>query len=353
MIYSDKRDATEDAFVSLLEKSKILLIAKLKIRNDVSSFEFEKLVYEEMCRASIGTEFEDTIKLVGKRAFPDITANRYFGVEVKCTTQDHWTSIGNSIMESSRLEGVERIYIIFGKLGGNPQVKYRLYQECLPEVRVTHSPRYGIDMNLPSGESIFDKMGVDYDTLRSVDDLIKQIKNHYRRQLNEGEELWWVDENKGASLVIRVLSSFSDAERDQFFIDAMILFPEIFGKSTRKFERVAAYLLTEYNAVSANLRDKFSAGGKVNVKINGLNIRIPKIFSHLYKRAKDIQKRLGEISEETLSHYWRVEEIETNRVDQWKKLINERASVGDQLDCLASDVHEAGLDYEPQNKKLL
>ena len=81
------------------------------------------------------------------------------------------------LLESLRVEDIERIYIVFGKFGGKFDVRYRLYQECLPEISVTHSPRYKINMELALGHSIFDKIGIEYDVLRKDPDSLKKIKN--------------------------------------------------------------------------------------------------------------------------------------------------------------------------------
>ena len=58
----------------------------------------EKDVYEALCECSKGTEFQDTIHLISGFSFPDIVAARYYGVEVKSTKENHWTSTGSSIL---------------------------------------------------------------------------------------------------------------------------------------------------------------------------------------------------------------------------------------------------------------
>ena len=62
---------------------------------------------------------KDEVKLVSGMRFPDILVGRNFGVEVKSTNKDHWTSTGSSIVESTRDKDVECIYLLFGKLGGD------------------------------------------------------------------------------------------------------------------------------------------------------------------------------------------------------------------------------------------
>src|SRR5690554_5148707 len=140
----------------------------------------EPYVRDVMTDLAVGTPFEDSIELIGGQKFPDIIAKKYYGVEIKTTTKNHWRTTGNSIMESTRIEDVERIYMLFGKLGAPIKFKSRIYQECLAEVVVTHSPRYLIDMNLEEGNTIFDKINTPYDILRRSESPAKPIINYYR-----------------------------------------------------------------------------------------------------------------------------------------------------------------------------
>ena len=115
----------------------------------------------------------EEIRLVSAQYFPDIIAEKYYGVEVKSTKENHWTSTGSSIVESTRDKNVENIYMLFGKLGGKTaEFKCRPYEDCLSDIAVTHSPRYLINMELTKEQTIFSKMGVAYDQLRNAPDSI-------------------------------------------------------------------------------------------------------------------------------------------------------------------------------------
>ena len=343
MIYAEITTAREKDFIQLLEKSKELFFSTAKKTPGPLEFEFQ--VYEKMSEAAKGTYFEGTIRQTNTHAFPDIIANKYFGVEVKMTQQNQWSSTGNSVLESLREKDVERIYIFFGKFGGKFDIKFRLYQECLPEVSVTHSPRYKINMDLPIGDSIFDKMGVDYDDLRTSPDTIQQIKEYYRKQLKEGEELWWIDqegEDKSVSPIIKPFRNLESWEKENYIVEALVLFPEIFGNGNTKFERAAAYLIAEYNAVCPNLRDLFTAGGKVEIKINRKKIVAPKIAEALFINANSILRKIKEIDGGKLAYYWRMPEVPRDRVNAWKKLIDQKFSlVFDE--ALASEIFDSGL----------
>lgn len=345
MIYVAKPNAKEKDFIALLEKSRGLTLAFLSGKKNISPTYFETIVFEQMRAAAKGTTFEGTVKQTGTHAFPDIIANKYFGVEVKMTLSDHWSSTGNSVLESSRIEDVERIYIMFGKFGGKLDIRYRLYQECLSEVSVTHSPRYRINMDLPQGKSIFDKIGIDYDVLRKDPNSIRKIKNYYRTLLKEGEELWWIDQDgddKAVSPIIKPFRSLSDKEKESFVVEAMILFPEMFGNSSTKFERAAAYLIAEYNAVSANLRDLFTAGGQVRLKVKGRSVLLPQLAYRLHSRAKAIEKKIQTIDVEKLIFYWRSDKLKKDRLNQWKKLLNNKFVLV-KSGVKASDIFDAGL----------
>ena len=75
--------------------------------------------------------------------FPDIVLGM-FGVEVKFTANDTWRSIANSVFESFRDKQVKDIYILFGKMGGTPTLRWGRYEECVMHVRTSHVPRFEV-----------------------------------------------------------------------------------------------------------------------------------------------------------------------------------------------------------------
>lgn len=198
-------------------------------------------------------------------------------------------------------------------------------------------------MNLPSGKSIFNKIGVDYDTLRNDPDPIQKIKDYYRTQLKDGEELWWIDQDdREVSPIIKPFRNLSDKEKENFVVEAMILFPEMFGNSTTKFERAASYLIAEYNAVSASLRDSFTAGGQVKLKVNGKNVLVPQIANNLFANAKVIVKKIDKIDSKTLTYYWRTKKVNKDKLTQWLDLIDKQFFLTESK-VPASDIFDAGL----------
>ncbi|MDD9867915.1 MAG: hypothetical protein OXU73_01115 [Candidatus Campbellbacteria bacterium] len=324
MIYTEKKDTNENDFISLLESTKIALLERFLKVASCQPLDFERIVYETMCSIAKDTSFQDSIKQTEKLEFPDILAKEYFGVEVKMTKKNTWLSRGNSIFETSRVKEVKRIYILFGKFGGKFDVRYGPYQDCMSSIKVTHSPRYVVNMDLPQDESIFEKMGINYNNFRESDKKIQLVKEYYKGQLKDGEELWWIDDEKEEthiSPVIHPFQNLDEEEKERFVIDAMILFPEMFGKSSLKFERAAIYLIAKHNAVCPNLRDIFTAGGQREIEVGGLVHLVPQIYEKLFERASLIRKRIFEIKEDKLLYYWRLKRIEGDRLSQWKKLL--------------------------------
>lgn len=215
----------------------------------------------------------EEIILVSGARFPDIQAEHYYGVEVKSTKNDSWVSTGSSIVENTRIEDVENIYLLFGKLGGQfAEFRCRPYQDCMSNIAVTHSPRYTIDMNIADGkneESIFKKIGVDYDTFRLLTEKEKVclVRDYYKKHLKKGKEMpWWIgsdDSNISSPMVIRVLNDLSIQEKQAIVARLFILFPEVFGNSSTKYKQASLWLCSRHSIICPNIRDFFTAGGKV------------------------------------------------------------------------------------------
>jgi len=317
MIISDKICRNNKKFEQLLDKSHYQLVEDAKKSPSYylkrSSDDFEKDVFESMRSAAKKTCFDNTIELVSGFKFPDIVAKKYFGVEVKTVKKNQWHSTGNSVLENTRVEDVDTIYIFFGKLCNPLEFKYRKYQDCLSGVAVTHSPRYLIDMNLEKGKTIFDKIKISYDDLRQMKNPIKPIVNYYRSIAKEGEEPWWMDDSETPEYVISptvsLWSNLQKNDKDKLIIEAMARFPEIFGTSTAKYQKLASWLAARHGVVDSSLRDRFTAGGKVDLTINKKKYaRIPRIFLHLHENVNEVLKIVNTIPIEEAVANWKLTE---------------------------------------------
>lgn len=288
----------------------------------------EPFVKDVMSEIAVGTPFEDSIELISGQKFPDIVAKKYYGIEVKTTTQNHWKSTGNSVLESTRVESVERIFMLFAKLAKPIEFRCRPYEEVLSEVVVTHSPRYLIDMNLEQGKTIFDKIKMPYDELRKKENPIKPIVNYYKSKLKPGEELWWMDsENKKASsIVIRIWNNLSQSEKQEFKNQSMVFFPELFGNRSDKFNGLAIWLSTRESVVCPNVRDLFTAGGKSDIILDSYTLtNVPRIFVNLLNNLHSILDILTKTSELELSEFWEMKTTEKTKIFDWINLVSEHS----------------------------
>lgn len=314
----------------MLELTKAAVLEQINTIDSPSTLsgaEFELITYENAVIQAKGTLFENKLIHTADREFPDIVAAGLYGIEVKATKKDDWTSIGNSVLESSRVDTVENIYVFFGKLGGEPDVKYRKYEDCLRGISVTHYPRYQIDMLLDEGSSIFQKMGVGYDEIRESDNPITPIRAYYKKQMVEGDALWWIgDDAEDMPDLSPIIKNFTtlDAEiKDEIKANIFSYFPEVLSNSAKKYERIPAYLASQYGVVTASLRDNFTAGGQVDISYDGDDFRVPQIIGELLRLAPKIRRCLDGVSELALSNYWQ-RKIEgfTTAEDVWLKEID-------------------------------
>ena len=313
MIISLRDDKNKNEFEGLLSKSYDIIKNEAQIKSDYfikrSATEFEKDVYSCLCEAAKNTDFDKTIELISGHKFPDIIIKKFYGIEVKTTKQNHWKSTGNSVLESTRVNDVDRIYIFFAKLTNPLGFKYRLYQECLYDVAVTHSPRYLINMDLECGQSIFDKIGTKYDELRNKPSPIKPIIAYYRSICKSGEEPWWMDNTDSQENLLKPIVSqwchLDKTGKQELKNQAMARFPEMFGTSRNKYQKIASWLAARHGIVDSSLRDRFSAGGKVDLKIKNKTYKnFPRIFSHLKNNYIEIVEEVKKLSPDEAKFYW-------------------------------------------------
>ena len=331
----------EKTLIEILEEAKKwLLLIKKPI---MSGEEFEAMLYNTIKEICAQRKIRD-VRRSGKQTFPDIIVWP-FGIEAKSTISDSWVSTGNSIVETTKVPGLKKIYMFFRKQNksGVADIKFKPYTECLSDIVVTHSPRYRINMDLDPKDSIFKKMGVDYETFCKADN-IKIAKDYYRSILKKGEELWWIDQNEDAGItpVIKNYSDLDDSEQKQFRLETRVYYPEVFAISTRKYVKVALHLLQSYQATCSSMRDIFSAGGQEMVKLkNGKKEKVSKILYHLYNDAREIRKFLEKADRDVLAKTWGVKIGRKADVEKiWLRLIDKQSRGGPKV----SDIYEAGLD---------
>lgn len=329
MLASENPKPEAIAFQKLMIETNNILNQQARLKHDYFSKRvgilLEDDVADALCYCSKGTPFEGTIIKVSGQKFPDIIANKLYGVEVKSTKGNHWTSTGSSILETTRVQDIKRIYMTFGKLGGNPiEFISKPYEDCLCDIAVTHMPRYLINMKLHPGETIFDKMHISYDELREKDNPIAPVAEYYRSLLKPGESLWWAGDTPEEKVVPMKLTLWKGLPLDvktNLKSKALAFIPELFGNGSNKYNKLIFWLISEYGVVSPSTRDMFSAGGQIKVLVNRQEYtNVPRIIGHIVDNAKIINEVLDTTEPGILKAHWGFYDDLLSPRNNWIKL---------------------------------
>ena len=180
---------TPTRFEAILDETAGILAENLRsssLYRGPERFEQGVLDMLRVAARGLGATIEPTFH---PNAFPDIRANG-FGVEVKYSARDTWNAVGNSVFEGMRDESVESVYVMFGKAGGTPEVRWGRYEDCVKHVRVSNSPRFVLDMS-DAETSLFERIGVGYPAFASLSDdgKMAHIRDYWRGRLQPGEHL--------------------------------------------------------------------------------------------------------------------------------------------------------------------
>jgi len=162
-------------------------MAKAGMPGYSNSDDFEKTVLAQLrvtCadRADAKPSFHDT-------AFPDIVVNG-FGVEVKFTKRSTWHGTGNSIFEGMRDKAADRVYLVYYR-ADIFEARWNRYEDCIKGVRISHSPRYMIDMD--GGGRFFRDLDMTLEEFKNLETKRKMVlvKEDVRKRLKKGGRPWW------------------------------------------------------------------------------------------------------------------------------------------------------------------
>lgn len=258
------------------------------------------------------------------QGFPDIPIGE-FGVEVKFTLSDTWKSIGNSILESQRAAGVKYIYIVFGKMGGKPEVRWGDYEKSVVHVRTSHVPRFEVEL-APDGkekrESLFEIMGISYEEFSKLDvhGKMKYVRE-YARKKHPGERLWWIDDSNGEEHTlpanIRLYTNLTPEEKTRLRAEAVLLCPSVLksGRSRNKYDDVVMFMLSFHGVLCHQARDLFSAGSVANPDNDdkgGLYIE-----RALLLLENDMRIAAKQLDDALFVEYWGESVPVENRISKW------------------------------------
>lgn len=301
-----------DFVVKVEEKLRVMSIEKKeRFTRMTTPTEFEKLVVEASEYVINADNYNCEIEYTeGGHSFPDIVytfdKNEKFGIEVKSSTNanspdNSWTILGNSILGSTKVEVID-MYIMFIKVNKKGCfVKSARYEDSVSDIVVTHSPRYKINLSQEPKDSFFARSGISYDSVKDSNDPIGLVTDYFREQ---GQTAWWIAESTPA--VIKTWEEVSPEEKNDIIATAFILFPELISSTgSRKYKRLAKWLVANYSIVDSSLRDKFTAGGKVDLKVNNKKFsRMPRVFESLMLHLDKFNAKIKEVSLDEIKKYW-------------------------------------------------
>lgn len=283
---NNKKDI--DNFRKLLD----LTEKKIKQPSDTGSFWklFEKEVYIATKAVVSELQLNWDINYIAGHKFPDIVAkineNKSFGIEVKTFKEGkEWRFLGGSIMESTRIENIERIELFCARQ--TPfEIRHKNFEECVSNVAITHSPRYILDLNLKKNEDIFSKINQSYENVRKLPNPFNAFRGHLIKQKEITDNIdsaWWFEPqrvnidnfdkkdqifaNDFIKERIKFWKDISTKEKENYKLLLIILHPEVIESN---FDNACYTLFCRFGVINPHLRDTFTAGGKV--KINGYEV---------------------------------------------------------------------------------
>lgn len=252
--------------------------------------------------------------------FPDLLLGE-FGIELKHTSGDSWRTVGNSVFEGGRGEGVRHVYVVMGKMGGIPAVRWSRYEDAVIHVRTSHRPRFEIEID--SERSLFRELGIGYDEFRSADEAekMKHIRAYARSRLGPNERLWWLpespDDDHSLPIQVRLYMNLDQEEKRRLRAEATLLCPQVARppRAKGKYDDVANFLLTYRGVLASQARDLFSAGSVAHRTDDSRG-------GHYITRAiQDIEPEMRRAAEyledELFVEYWGDSCAPADRIDRW------------------------------------
>lgn len=310
-------------FERLLDRCCQLLTDEARSAGFVSSARFENRVREVLDGLILDSDIHIDYN-PHPQAFPDIAIGEY-GVEVKFTKQDTWRCIANSVLETQRIEGVKHIYIVFGKMGGVPEVRWGEWEESVIHVRTSHVPRFEVEIASNGNsqrQSLFRQMGIRYDDFRKLrlQEKMKYVRE-YARKIHPDGRLWWIEDSAEGlhttPLQARLYTNLPHDEKTRLRAEAALLCPSIVksGRTRNKYDDMVLYLLTYHGVLCHQARDLFSAGSVANPSNddNG-GIYIMRALKLIEKEMRDAAMRMDDA---LFVEYWGESVPPQKRIARW------------------------------------
>ncbi|MYH57345.1 MAG: restriction endonuclease [Boseongicola sp. SB0675_bin_26] len=239
---------------------------------------------------------------------------------MKFTSRSTWHGTGNSIFEGMRDEAASHVYLVYFR-SDIPEARWSRYENCIKGVRISHSPRYMIDMD--GGGNFFRDLDLTLEAFKDLDmkDKMVLVKEDVQKRLKEGERLWWFgdDQDHTIPVNVRLYRNLDTSRQSALRAEAALMCPEIFQGSRKrsKYDGIAVYLLTQHGVLASNVRDMFSAGSVAGPERGG-----DYILRSVKNNIKAIRKAAAELDDALFVEYWGESCLPENRMTRWFELID-------------------------------
>ena len=254
--------------------------------------------------------------------FPDIVLGE-FGIEVKVVNTDSWRTVGNSIFEGTRDLNVKKVYVLYGKMGGTPSVRWAKYEDCVMHVRTSHVPRF--ELEIGAKESLFAKFEISYQDFCELphESKMKLVREYARKRKKPGDRLWWLEDKPEEAqehslpLEVRLYMTLPQEEKRKLRAEAALLCPQVVkpSRAKNKYDDAALYLITYHGVLCSQARDLFSAGS--------VALRSDKTLGGIYtmRSLKDIESEMRQAAERLedalFVEYWGASVAPPRRIREW------------------------------------
>ena len=254
--------------------------------------------------------------------FPDIVLGE-FGIEVKVVNTDSWRTVGNSIFEGTRDLNVKKVYVLYGKMGGTPSVRWAKYEDCVMHVRTSHVPRF--ELEIGAKESLFAKFEISYQDFCELphESKMKLVREYARKRKKPGDRLWWLEDKPEEAqehslpLEVRLYMTLPQEEKRKLRAEAALLCPQVVKppRAKNKYDDAALYLITYHGVLCSQARDLFSAGS--------VALRSDETRGGIYtmRSLKDIESEMRQAAERLedalFVEYWGASVAPPRRIREW------------------------------------
>lgn len=146
-------------------------------------------------------------------------------------------------------------------------------------------------MNITPEETIFAKMGTDYESFRLSEKSVEITRKYYLDKAEREGKLempWWLSQEVVAppTLKLWVKGAFEKEQQELYRALLLMLFPVEICQS--EYKNSVLWLCVRLGILKSNFRDLFTAGGQV--VING--VRCPKIIKWILELAPLVKQSL-------------------------------------------------------------